>query len=102
MKRSLCRLCWGRHYTHEGHKLDKAINNAINAAPSAINKSLPPRAIRVEPQPDVDKELQPTAVEATVVGDKTPNRRTREAYNEYMKGYMAKRRRSLPTRNVGV
>lgn len=104
MKRPLCKVCLERHYTHEGHAINKPrerLTDAINTVPPAINKSTVPRGVRVEPQPAVDKEPLREAVEAASVGHKTPNRRSREAYNAYMKGYMAKKRRRLHAEVLG-
>jgi len=114
-KAPVCKLCQKAHWSYEPHgptaeapeyvKKMAAINSpqgAINTSPAineerltdAINKGVP--AINSSPS---RAETSSGKVASRKVGERglsprTPNRRSRESYNEYMRGYMARRRKA--------
>lgn len=95
LKPPKCRLCETLHWSHEPHKfaintIDTAINTAINTDDIAINTATVPevRSVRV---PKVCGEVQGPELSVSVP-HKTANRRSRDAYNEYMRDYMRKKR----------
>lgn len=97
MKPPKCRLCNHEHYSYEDHTLNEsvainkvaAINTpAINDAINRIGTDLPGIA---RPVSSGKGDVIPKSVEGAG-GDQTPNRRSREAYNAYMREYMRKRR----------
>jgi len=95
-----CKLCGRRHWVYEAH----AINTQEERLTHAINAPLSP------PTPDQSQVLRSGPSEVSLqgvrdpqlpavdtpqpsgVGERTPNRRRRQVYNAYMKGYMARRR----------
>ena len=67
MREPFCEICETHHHPRQAHRFGPAINNVTPAAP-AIN---------------------------IAINERTPNRRSREKYNGYMRDYMrAYRKRS--------
>ena len=98
MKAPKCWTCDGRHWSTQPCPANPAPKNASNEP--AINKERLTDAINAvaqeEPEgvvsgPDLPRVPRRRAGEPSVAG-RTPNRRSREAYNAYMKTYMARRR----------
>lgn len=106
MKKPKCKLCQSPHWTYESHAINAAINkeerltDAINETASAINSPDPPSPPAGDGARPVAggfglrssdgegaRESQFVRPDARAL-DKTPNRRSREAYNSYMRDYM--------------
>ena len=107
-KAPVCKLCQKAHWSYEPHGATAEVPGyvkkmaAINTAPAineerltdAINKGVP--AINSSPS---RAETSSEKVASRKVGERglsprTPNRRSRESYNAYMRGYMARRRKA--------
>ena len=87
----LCDLCGTRHESYQAHVF--ATNrNATNrvATNSATNKKAVPLDERASDAPSGALDLGSAVAKAEPA--KTPNRRSREAYNAYQREYMRKRR----------
>lgn len=95
MKKPRCKNCQSPHYTYEPHAINspdsgkERLTDAINTPTQEGDKLtgvLPVRVVR-ESVPDAQ------APPPLPTGSRTPNRRSREAYNSYMKDYMRAYRR---------
>lgn len=86
MKPPRCRLCGVEHALGAEHVFP-------DSPPPRIEKEVklarPKRAINTAPR--ANAAINAPAINAVVDG-KTPNRRARAIYNEYMRGYMARYR----------
>ena len=98
MKRPLCRFCLERHYTYEEHVIgvearealsreEKRLTDASNNQPSASNEHLTGGVAQLVEQRPPNPQVVGSSPAAPA-----KQRWSREAYNEYMRGYMAKRR----------
>lgn len=90
MKKPKCKLCQSPHWTYEPHAINTAINeeerltDAINVDKESTATG--PTVSGAAATKDTDHGFRAGRVD--MAANRTPNRRSRETYNSYMKDYM--------------
>ena len=96
-----CRACGKRHYSTQPcaiNRSEERLTDAINEDDSAINTLAPSpigakdEASRHTRELDAVRGVRQDSANAEGLPQRTPNRRKREDYNAYMRGYMTRRR----------
>ncbi len=107
MKVPICKLCQSPHWTYEPHESTSTLETVRGLGAGVLRNSVTKPAINKEerltdainserPMPNnsapgaetSSKQLASGEVGERGVSPQTPNRRSRESYNTYMRGYM--------------
>lgn len=96
MRPPKCRLCGHEHWNNESHVFKDAINKshpAINGVNNAINRNDRPERLEMAVAARAEPAIcAPDGGGAVPADERTGNRRSRKAYNEYMREYMRRKR----------